>query len=218
MARNNVSRQRPRSIMILMVDARFYISYIIFQFTSIGWKIFKPHQWVTFVVFFWGTVSTLQATCTSWQGLMACRFMLGVAETMFGPGIPVYYSFFYPRRYIGLRFGLFLSGAALANAYSGALAYAISHIHSSVSDWKILFIVEGAPTALLALITWFYLPDAPGTAKFLTAREREIAKHLVGDDQPQKEESGRRGIDLRRLLDAFKDYKSESLQTGHVQS
>lgn len=171
--------------------------------------MFKPHQWVTFVVFFWGTVSTLQAVCTSWSGLMACRFLLGIAETMFGPGIPLYFSFFYPRRHLGLRFGLFLSGAALANAYSGALAYGISNIHSSVSNWKIIFIIEGAPTALLAIVTWFFLPDSPREAKFLTPRERQIALHLAGDCQAQTEEPGQTGIHLGSLLDAFKDYKSE---------
>ncbi|KAK4936288.1 hypothetical protein LTR10_022816 [Elasticomyces elasticus] len=186
----------------------FYIAYIVFQFTSMGWKIFKPHQWVTFVVFFWGTVSTLQAVCTNWKGLMACRFLLGVAETMFGPGIPLYFSFFYPRRHMGLRFGLFLSGAALANAYSGALAYGISHIHSSVSNWKIIFIIEGAPTALLALITWFFLPDSPREAKFLTPREREIALHLADDHQAQTEDPGQTGIHFKNLFDAFKDYRN----------
>jgi MFS family permease len=74
---------------------------------------------------------------------MACRFMLGIAETMFGPGVPLYMSFFYPREYMGVRFGIFLSGAALANAYGGALAYGLSHVHSSVSNWRFLFIIEG---------------------------------------------------------------------------
>lgn len=79
---------------------------------------------------------------------MACRFMLGIAETMFGPGIPLYLSFFYPREYMGVRFGIFLSGAALANAYGGALAYGLSHVRSSVSNWKFLFIIEGEFFAL----------------------------------------------------------------------
>ncbi len=140
---------------------------------------------------------------------MACRFFLGTAETMFGPGVPLYFSFFYPRRYIGLRFGIWLSGAALANAYSGALAYAISHIHSSVSNWKILFIIEGAPTAVLAVICWFYIPDSPRDAKFLTPRERDIAVYLAGDAQAQEEEPGHTGIHLNSLAAAFKDYRSE---------
>jgi len=48
----------------------FYIAYVLFQFTTIGWKLFKPHKWVACVVLFWGVVSTIQAACTSWAGLM----------------------------------------------------------------------------------------------------------------------------------------------------
>ncbi|KAJ9637478.1 hypothetical protein H2204_004902 [Knufia peltigerae] len=188
----------------------FYIAYIVFQFSSVGWKLFKPHQWVSFVVLAWGTISTLQAVCTSWSGLMACRFFLGLTETMFGPGIPLYFSFFWPRRLMGLRFGIFLSGAALANAYSGALAYAISHIHSFVAPWKILFIIEGAPTALLAVVCWFFLPDSPREARFLTPREREIAVHLANDSQAQPQEPGKRGIHWQSLMAAFADYRSHT--------
>lgn len=188
---------------------RFYIAYIAFQFSSLGWKLFKPHHWVSFVVLAWGTISTLQAVCTSWSGLMACRFFLGLTETMFGPGIPLYFSFFWPRRLMGLRFGIFLSGAALANAYSGALAYAISHIHSFVAPWKILFIIEGAPTALLAVVCWFFLPDSPREARFLTPREREIAVHLANDSQAQPQEPGKRGIHWQSLMAAFADYRSQ---------
>jgi sugar phosphate permease len=183
----------------------FYIAYIIFQFNTLGWKIFKPHKWVTFVVLFWGSVSTLQAVCTSWQGLMACRFFLGWAETMFGPGIPLYFTFFYPPEYMGLRFGIFLSGSALANAYGGALAYGLSHIHSSVANWKLLFIIEGVPTVLLAVVAWFFLPDAPDKARFLNEREKliavEFAQNQAGDFKSE-------GLNLSQLAEAFKDYRS----------
>ena len=47
----------------------------------------------------------------------------GIGEAMFGPGVPLYLSFFYPRDKIGFRQGVFISGAAMANAYGGALAY-----------------------------------------------------------------------------------------------
>lgn len=110
---------------------------------------------------------------------------------------------------MGLRFGIFLSGAALANAYGGALAYGLSHIHSSISNWKLLFIIEGAPTALLALVCWFFLPDSPSTAKFLTERERMIAVHLAADHQDQVEAPGQAGLKLANLGKAFKDYRSQ---------
>lgn len=102
---------------------------------------------------------------------MACRFFLGWAETMFGPGIPLYFSFFYPREILGLRFGIFLSGAALANVYGNLLACGLGQAHSGISSWKFLIIIEGVPTVLLAVVAYYFLPDSPMTAKFLNERE-----------------------------------------------
>lgn len=119
---------------------------------------------------------------------------------------------------MGLRFGLFLSGAALANAYGGALAYGLSHIHSSISNWKLLFIVEGVPTVLLAMICWFFLPDSPATARFLTEREKRVAIYLAGDHQKQTQEPGETGLNLRNLFDAFKDHRSRYYATYNTRS
>ncbi|CAG8022823.1 unnamed protein product [Penicillium olsonii] len=183
----------------------FYIAYIIFQFNTLGWKIFKPHKWVAFVVMYWGLASTLQAAAFNWSGLMACRFFLGWAETMFGPGIPLYFSFFYPRDKLGRRFGIFLAGSALANAYGGALAYGLGHVHSKISSWRFLFIIEGVPTVLLAVVAWFCIPDSPSEARFLTPREREIAQ-AYANNQPG--DYKHEGLQWSQLGDAFKDYRN----------
>ncbi|KAJ6141322.1 MFS general substrate transporter [Penicillium chermesinum] len=183
----------------------FYISYIIFQFNTLGWKIFKPHKWVAFVVLYWGIASTLQAAAFNWSGLMACRFFLGWAETMFGPGIPLYLSYFYPRETVGTRFGIILSGSALANAYGGALAYGLGHVHSSISSWRFLFIIEGVPTVLLAIVSWFWIPDSPSTARFLNLREREIAQ-AYANAQPGDYQN--EGLQWDQLGEAFKDYRN----------
>jgi MFS family permease len=123
----------------------FYIAYIISQPTITGWKQFKPHQWCAVTVLFWGTIATVQAATTSWAGLIVCRFLLGIAEAMFGPGVPLYLSFFYPREKVGFRHGVFISGAAMANAYGSALACKSIHASSSaiVQSWRV---IEANPT------------------------------------------------------------------------
>jgi MFS family permease len=167
--------------------------------------MFPPHKWVAVVVFLWGTVATLQAATTTWAGEMVCRFFLGAIECGFGPGLPLYLSFFYPRHEVGLRIGLFLSGSALANAYGGVLAYGLSHIHSGVSPWRLLFILEGVPTCLLAIVVWFCLPDGPEKCRFLKEKEKEVA---VARAQRQPRAAEVRGLDLHQLGAAFRDYKS----------
>ncbi|PPJ53262.1 hypothetical protein CBER1_11943 [Cercospora berteroae] len=190
-----------------MLGTIFYIAYIVSQWTLIGWKQFKPHQFCAFTVLFWGFVASIQAAAFNWEGLMACRFFLGVAEAMFGPGIPLYLTFFYPRELVGFRHGVFVSGAAMANAYGGALAYGISQIKGSIAPWKTLFLIEGLPTICMAGIAWFYLPDSISTAKFLNDREKQVALCFVARNQ-RVDIGSERGVRFKELFEAFKDPKS----------
>jgi MFS family permease len=108
--------------------------------------------------------------------MMALRFLMGVFEAGFGPGVPYLLSFFYRRHELGLRCGMFLSAAPLANAFAGALAYGITSGHSALANWRLLFLVEGLPTCLAALLAWFCVPDSAVDAKFLTEEEKEVAR------------------------------------------
>lgn len=107
---------------------------------------------------------------------MALRFLLGAFEAGYGPGVPYLLSFFYRRHELGLRCGLFVSAAPLANTFAGALAYGITSGHSKLANWRLLFLVEGIPTCIGAILAWFFLPDHPSSAKFLTDEEKEIAR------------------------------------------
>lgn len=104
------------------------------------------------------------------------RFLLGAVEAAFGPGIPYLLSFFYLRTELGLRCGIFLSAAPLASTFAGALAYAITSGSSKLANWRLLFLVEGLPTVCMAAVAYFFLPDAPDKARFLTEEEKVVAR------------------------------------------
>ena len=95
----------------------------------------------------------------------------------------------------------------MANAYGGALAYALSHIKNSIPPWKLLFIIEGLPTVLLSVVTWFWLPDNIGKTKFLDTRQKQIASVFVARNQ-QADPTGAGGFKIKELLAAFKEPKS----------
>lgn len=122
-----------------------------------------------------GLVATLQAVTQSWGGEMSLRFLMGAAEAGYGPGIPFLLSFFYLRHEVGFRCGVFLSAAPLANTFAGALAYGITSGHPSIPKWRVLFLVEGLPTIVMAAVAYFYLPDSPEKAKFLDEDEKRVA-------------------------------------------
>jgi nitrate/nitrite transporter NarK len=133
--------------------------------------------------------------------------LLGCFEGMFS-GVPLYLSFFYPRDKVGFRQGIFLSGSALANAYGGVLGYAILGIRGSVAPWRCLFLIEGLPVWIIAILAWLYLPDDLLSAKFLTDREKEVAWQCVGRGQ-SVDSGGAGGVSWAEWRSAFLDWRSE---------
>lgn len=153
----------------------FYIAYICFQWTTALWKMFRPSRYVYLVVIGWGITSTLQAVVSKWSHVMVIRFLLGIFEAGFGPGVPYYLSFFYYRHEIALRTGIFMVVPPISSAFSGALAYGITKNKTSIAPWKILFIVEGIPTVLLGVLCFWMIPDDSRSMRVLSEREKEIA-------------------------------------------
>ncbi|VBB80113.1 Putative transporter [Podospora comata] len=189
----------------------FYIPYILFEGFALMWKIMPPHIWATITVATWGLASTLQSAAPNWQSLMVCRWFLAMAEAGFAPGVPYLLSFFYRRRELGLRCGIFLSAAPLATTFAGALAYAITSTPSPpLPPWRLLFLIEGLPTLILAIILYFHLPSSPTTAPVLTPTELSVAKARLSLHTPQQGQTptGWRSISPREILSTF-----ESLQT-----
>lgn len=185
----------------------FYISYITFEPLIMGWKLLPPHLRGALVTFLWGIFSTLQAATTSWGGMMALRFLLGAAEAGYGPGIIYLLTFFYLRREIGLRIGLFLSFAPLATCFAGALAYGITKDRApGIAPWRLLFVVEGVPTVLMAPVVWFFLPDSPHKARFLSEGEREVAVRREVRQVGTVERVG--GLNFKDAWGTFKDPKA----------
>ncbi|KAK5625459.1 hypothetical protein RRF57_001176 [Xylaria bambusicola] len=185
----------------------FYVTYIIFQSASAGWKHFPAHIWVTCIVISLATISAAQAATQNYAGIVVLRFFLGATEAMYA-GVPVYLSFFYPRDRVGFRQGIFVSGAALANAYGGALGYAITQIKSHLEPWRILFLIEGLPTLIMAVVAWFFFPDDIESARFLTDRERQVVKHMVSREQTA-DIVHHTGLRVKDFLAAFKDWRSK---------
>lgn len=140
--------------------------------------------------------------------MMALRFLMGMFEAGYGPGIPYLLSFFYLRHEVGSRQGIFLSAAPLANTFAGALAYGITAAKkSAIARWRLLFIVEGAPTLVMAAIAWFFLPDAPEKARFLNEDEKRIAKARAVRQTGQDAETRVGGIVWKDVVAAILDLK-----------
>ncbi|KAK9350017.1 major facilitator superfamily domain-containing protein [Lipomyces doorenjongii] len=186
----------------------FYIPYVLFEWMALMWKVLPPHIWAFGCVLVWGLAATLQALTVNWKGMMVCRFFLAIAEAGYGPGIPYLLSFFYMRGEIGKRCGVFLSCSPLATAFASALAYAITLHKQKLAAWRLLFLVEGLPTILLAFVAYFFLADSPQKARFLTEEEKDVARARAIRQVGQESESRVGSVSFRDAVEAVMDPKN----------
>lgn len=143
--------------------------------------------------------------------MVILRLLLGICEAAFGPGVPFYLSFFYKRDELALRTGLFISAAPLATSFAASLAWAITKTsrYIPITPWRMLFLVEGFPSVIIAVFAWFYIPDSPETAVYLSPRERRIANlRLRKEKEVHKDGSTKKGLNFTEILQTLIDPKA----------
>jgi phosphatidylinositol 3,5-bisphosphate 5-phosphatase len=167
----------------------FYITYIAFEWMILLYKMLPPHAYIACCVAGWGVVASLQSLTTSFPQLLLLRGLLGITEAAFGPGVPFFMTFFFRRRELAYRVGLQISAAPLATSFASSLAWLIIWLNRKlgepVESWRMLFLVEGFPSVLVGVLAWYWIPDSPGTIRWLTPRERKVASLRMQDESDQ---------------------------------
>lgn len=183
------------------------------------YRIVPPHIYVALCAVTWGLAASLQAVVNSFGLLLILRALLGVSEAAFAPGIPFYLSFFYRRHELAFRTGIIVSASPLSSSFAGVLAYLITKLgeHSPFSPWRLLFLVEGFPSVLVAIWAWGFVPDGPGRVKWLSPRQREVAvlrlrseKEKEDHNKENEKYQGQRGkgsVNFREVFQTLKDPK-----------
>lgn len=164
----------------------FYISYIIFEIPSnillsrIGAKI-----WIARIMVTWGVIAAGMSLVQTPMQLYVMRFLLGVAEAGFTPGIIYYLSCWYPRSDRARAMSMFYIGAALASVIGLPLSGSILNMHGffGIEGWRWLFLLEGIPAVLLGVVTYFYLDDAPQQAKWLEPQQRQWLGNKMSEER-----------------------------------
>ncbi|KAL3456263.1 major facilitator superfamily domain-containing protein [Aspergillus heterothallicus] len=183
----------------------FYIGYVLFEWGTLFWKMFPAHIFVAILCVLWGAVAMCSGVVKNMAGLVACRLLLGIFEAIFGAGAPFFLSLFYQRRELAFRIALLVGMSPVANCFAGALAYGITHIKgTSLEPWRLLFLIEGAPTVLFAPVVFFFLPDSPSQATFLPERLRPMAV----DRLQTRDRSDKRHINWKHILEGLTDYRN----------
>ena len=134
----------------------------------------------------WGTVAVLTGFAQTVHQLYLARFLLGVAEAGYYPGIVLYLTYWFRQREQAQAIALFMTAVPVASFVGAPLSGLIlDHIHwLGVSSWRWLLILEGGPAVVCGLLCYFLLPNGPAEAKFLNEEEQDwINSELLKEEQ-----------------------------------
>ncbi len=164
----------------------FFLGYFFFEVPSnlllqkIGAK-----KTIMRITIGWGLTSIAMMFVKSAEMFYFLRFLLGVFEAGFYPGIILYLTYWFPQQRRAKAFGMFMSASALAGVIGGPLAgWIMTSLDGSNGwqGWQWVFLLEGIPSVLAGIATWFYLTDRPEQAKWLTPREQQLVREDLERD------------------------------------
>lgn len=166
----------------------FFLGYLVLEVPSnLALHRFGARRWIARIMLTWGIVATAMTFVPNETVLIALRFLLGVAEAGFFPGILLYLTFWFPQRYRARVVALFMTAVPLSTALGSTLSSLLIEYGDNVfglSGWRFMFLVQGLPALLLAAVTWFYLTDRPEQARWLSAEERSwLATELAAEQR-----------------------------------
>ncbi len=135
-------------------------------------------RWIGRIMITWGIVSVAMMFVRDTTSFYTLRFLLGVAEAGFLPGILYYLSAWFPRRERARAVSWFMVGIPLSTVFGGPIAGLLLGLDGwhGLQGWQWLFLLEGLPAVILGITTWLYLPDGPQDARFLTDAEKARVK------------------------------------------
>lgn len=185
----------------------FFLGYFLFEVPSniilhkVGARI-----WIARVMVTWGIIAGGMAFVESSTSFYVMRFLLGVAEAGFFPGIILYLSYWFPARNRAGVIALFMAAAPLATAIGSPISAALLEMHGimGLAGWQWMFLIEAIPAVILGVVVFFYMTDRPEKAAWLKPDEREwLVKTMQAEDANkggQQHHSILRGLANPRVL------------------
>ncbi|WP_035889820.1 MFS transporter, partial [Franconibacter helveticus] len=163
----------------------FYISYIIFEIpsniimTKVGARV-----WIARIMITWGIVSAGMSLVQTPTQLYVMRFLLGMAEAGFTPGIIYYISCWFPKSNRARAMSFFYMGSVMASIIGLPISGTILNMHgiADIAGWRWLFAIEGIPAIVLGILVLWRLPQSPDHAAWLSSEQKGWLKAQLERD------------------------------------
>jgi len=172
----------------------FFLGYFLFEVPSnVILQRVGPKLWIARIMIGWGLVSAATMLVTTAPAFYAMRFILGVAEAGFFPGIILYLTYWFPRSRRAGMTAAFMTAIAVAGVIGGPLSGwimgSLGGLHG-LAGWQWLFLLEGLPSSLVGIVVLLYLDNGPAAARWLTQPERALLLARLEEDERQKQAEG----------------------------
>ncbi|WP_210771776.1 MFS transporter, partial [Streptomyces albidus (ex Kaewkla and Franco 2022)] len=171
----------------------FFLGYVLLEVPSnLLLRRFGARVWMARIMITWGVISAALMTAHSANVFYVLRFLLGVAEAGFFPGVIYFLTLWVPAGHRARVMSLFYFGAPLAFIFGSPLSGLLLEMDgiSGLHGWQWLFLVQGLATVVVGVIALRVLPDCPESARWLSPQEKSALTAAVGAENAAKEETG----------------------------
>ena len=160
-----------------------------------------PRLWISRIMITWGIVATALAFTRGEHSFLALRFLLGIMEGGFFPGMILYLTFWFPSGERARAVAKFMTATSIAGVVGGVIAHGLLKLDGTLGlhGWQWLFIMEGLPTFCVGISVLWVLKDKPDDATWLTDQEKQW---LDAELERDRKEGG--ANDRHTLLDALR--------------
>lgn len=167
----------------------FFVGYALFEVPSnMLLQRFGARAWLTRIMFTWGLVAMGMAFVKGETSFYVMRFLLGVTEAGFYPGVLYYFTQWLPASERGKAMAIFLSGSAIASIVSGPITGALLSVSGlGLHGWQWMFLIEGGASVALCGFVYFWLQSHIHEAKWLTQEEQGVLSHAIAQEQRARE-------------------------------
>lgn len=180
----------------------FFVGYILFEVPSnLLLERFGARMWIARIMVTWGLLAAGMALITGPKSFCVMRFLLGVAEAGFFPGIILYLTYWFTAEERARWIGMFMAAIPLSSAIGGPISgWILDHMNGAagVAGWRWLFVLEGLPSVVVGLACFAYLDDGPATARWLEPAERDALMRRLEAERQHREAA--RTFTLREAL------------------
>jgi len=180
-----------------LLSGIFFWGYFLFEVPSnlilerIGARV-----WIARILITWGVVSFGTAFAQNALQLYVARFLLGVAEAGFFPGIVLYLTYWFKQRDLARAIGLFMTALPAASVVGGPISgWILDHVHSfGLSSWRWVLLLEALPAIVGGICTYWLLPNGPADARFLSTDSKHALLSALRTEATTKAGSERSSV------------------------